>query len=64
MSNCTTVSSDEAVVIVVEDPLITTQPIPGEICNSQTYSMSVVATGYTASSLSYQWQIRDRKSVV
>lgn len=55
---CTTVTSNPATVTVVADPLITSQPLGGEICVGNSYSFSVVATGSIApGTVTYQWQV-------
>lgn len=56
-SNCTSITSDPAEVIVVDDPQITVQPLPLTICQYETplAPLSVTASGGIGSLYAYQW---------
>ncbi|MGL2987381.1 PKD domain-containing protein [Flavobacterium sp. RSSA_27] len=54
-NSCTTIYSNAASLTVVNDPVVTTQPIGTTICSGNTHTMNVVATGGTGVLL-YQWQ--------
>ena len=54
-SGCSSITSNPAVLTIVADPAVVTQPVSATICYSGTYSPTVVASGGTPS-LSYQWQ--------
>ncbi len=53
-SGCGSITSNNATVTVVADPVLTTQPVGATICEGGTHSMSVTTTG--GASLIYQWQ--------
>lgn len=53
--DCNPVTSDEAIVNVVADPVVTDQPDDITICNGTSTTLSVIATGGTGA-LRYQWQ--------
>ena len=60
VTNCTTAASSEAHITIVDDPVVTTDPVGADYCSPSTHSMSVAATGDAgAGTLSYQWQTRN-----
>ncbi|MZP66134.1 MAG: hypothetical protein GT597_08280, partial [Bacteroidales bacterium] len=59
---CTEELTDKAVVTVVPDPAIMTQPSGDVICSGKTYTMSVTATGGIPF-LTYQWEESDDNGV-
>ncbi|MGV9003268.1 PKD domain-containing protein [Flavobacterium sp.] len=56
-SGCGTISSEVAQIIVVNDPVVTSQPLPSQtLCeNAIPTSLSVSTTGGIGNSFSYQW---------
>ncbi|MDI9553449.1 MAG: hypothetical protein QM232_06815, partial [Bacteroidota bacterium] len=59
---CSAELTDKAVVTVVPDPAIMTQPSGDLICSGETHTMSVTATGGIPS-LTYQWEESDDNGV-
>ena len=60
VTNCTTVASSEAHITIVDNPVVTIDPVGDDYCSPSTHSMSVAATGDAgAGTLSYQWQTRN-----
>ncbi len=54
-NSCSTIYSNAATLVIVNDPVVTTQPIGNTICSGNTHTMNVVASGGTGTLL-YQWQ--------
>ncbi len=55
VSGCNLADGAETAVIIVADPIISTQPITGVACYNGDYTLTVAATGGTGT-FSYQWQ--------
>ncbi|KUJ61243.1 hypothetical protein AR687_13715 [Flavobacteriaceae bacterium CRH] len=57
-STCAQITSNVAKLTVVQDPVITTQPLGNTICSGNTNTMNVAATttNLTAGTITYQWQ--------
>ncbi|SFC75501.1 DUF7507 domain-containing protein [Flavobacterium phragmitis] len=56
-AGCGIVNSDAAEVNVFESPLISTQPMDGEVCINQSNTFTVAASGnIPPGTISYQWQ--------
>ncbi|MGL3001701.1 PKD domain-containing protein, partial [Flavobacterium sp. RSSB_23] len=54
-NSCSTIYSNVATLNIVNDPIVTTQPLGSTICSGNTHTMNVVASGGTGTLL-YQWQ--------
>jgi gliding motility-associated-like protein/uncharacterized repeat protein (TIGR01451 family) len=57
-STCAQITSNVAKLTIIQDPVVTIQPIGNTICSSNTHTMNVAATttNVTAGTIAYQWQ--------
>ncbi len=56
-NGCGLVTSNSALITVIPDPVITTQPVGSTICSGNTHTMTVVASGdLSGGALIYQWE--------
>ncbi len=57
-NSCTQITSNVAKLTIIQDPLVTSQPVGNTICSGNTHTMSVAATttNNAAGTLNYQWQ--------
>ncbi|KFF02904.1 gliding motility-associated C-terminal domain-containing protein [Flavobacterium reichenbachii] len=57
-STCAQVISNTAKLTIIQDPVVTTQPIGNTICSGTTHTMTVAATttNPAAGTIAYQWQ--------
>ncbi|MBF4516938.1 gliding motility-associated C-terminal domain-containing protein [Flavobacterium sp. ANB] len=57
-STCTQITSNVAKLTIIQDPVITIQPVGNTICSGNTHTMNVSAStsNLAAGTISYQWQ--------